>query len=55
MSEFGRLIRYFYAQLSDLDLDATVNEIIREIPNFGCKRMTGTFSWVQFTSSASEH
>ena len=41
MSEFGLSIRDFYVQLSDLDLDATVSEIMREIPNVGCKRMTG--------------
>ena len=41
MSEFGLSIRDFYAQLSDLDLDATVSEVMREIPNVGCKRMTG--------------
>ena len=41
MSEFGLSIRVFHAQLSDLDLDATVSEVMREIPNVGCKRMTG--------------
>ena len=41
MSEFGLLIRDFNAQLSDLDLDATVREVTREIPNVRCKRMTG--------------
>ena len=39
MSEFGLSISDFYAQLSDLDLNATVSEVMREIPNVGCKRI----------------
>ena len=41
MSEFGLSIKATYAQLSDVDLDATVSKIMREVGNVGCKRMTG--------------
>ena len=41
LAEFGLSIRTTYAQLSDKDLDAVASEIMREIPNVGCKRMTG--------------
>ena len=41
LAEFGLSIRTTYAQLSDRDLDAVTSEIMREIPNVGCKRMTG--------------
>ena len=41
MSQFGVSVRATYAQLADTDLDATVSKIMREVPNVGCKRMTG--------------
>lgn len=41
LAEFGLSIRTTNAQLSDSDLDATVTEIMREVPKVGCKRMTG--------------
>ena len=40
LAEFGLSIGTTYAQLSDSDLDATVTEIMREVPKVGCKRMT---------------
>ena len=41
MSEFGSSIKATYAQLTDVDLDAAVSEIMREVANVGYKRMTG--------------
>ena len=41
LAEFGLSIRTTYAHLSESDLDATVTEIMREVPKVGCKRMTG--------------
>ena len=41
LAELRLSIRTTYAQLSDSDLDVAVTEIMREVPNVGCKRMTG--------------
>lgn len=41
LSEFGLRVRANYARLTDSELDATVNDIIADFPNVGCKRMSG--------------
>ena len=41
LSEFGLRVRANYARLTDAELDATVNDIIADFPNVGCKRMSG--------------
>ena len=41
LSEFGLSVRANYARLTDAELDATVNNIIADFPNVGCKRMSG--------------
>ena len=34
-------MRANYARLTDAELDTTVNDIIADFPNVGCKRMSG--------------
>ena len=41
LSEFGLGVRANYARLTDAELDATVNHIIVDFPNVGCKQMSG--------------
>lgn len=41
LSEFGLSVRANYARLTDAELDATVNDIIADFPNVGCKQMSG--------------
>lgn len=41
LSDFGLSVTANYARLTDAELDATVNHIIADFPNVGCKRMSG--------------
>ena len=41
MREFGLSAGNFYTSLSDEQLDAVINDIQRDFPNVGCKRITG--------------
>ena len=44
LQQFGLSIRETYTNLSDQELDLTVQEILRSHPNTGYKRMTGYFA-----------
>ena len=41
LNDFGLSARTIYAPLSDQQLDDLINDIQRDFPNVGCKRMTG--------------